>query len=197
MKKFGVALFLALGIVVLSGSALGQNKGDNTYYFTTYFSNANTLGAPDSTLYLINDGDGSTSQTEGQPNGLMGAIILVFDDSQEMQECCGCEISADGLLSESVNYELTANTLTGKTVTRGVIKVIGFSLVSDSFAPGLRGTMTHVQATGTRSGYLITEAPLADSNLSSAELSALEQLCDFTFTLGSGQGECSCTEPID
>jgi hypothetical protein len=196
MNKFGV-LSLALVTLLLVGSALAQNKGDNSYYFTTYFSNANTAGAPDSTLYIVNDGDASTSQSEGQPNGLMGAIILVFDDSQEMQECCGCLISADGLLTESVNYQLTANTLTGRPVTRGVIKVIGYSLVSDTFAPGLRGSMTHVQATGTRPAYLVTEAPLADSNLSSAELTALEQLCDFTFTLGSGQGECSCSEEVD
>jgi hypothetical protein len=196
MKKFGV-LSLALATVLLAGSAFAQKKGDNSYYFTTYFSNANTPGAPDATLYLVNDGDSSTSQSEGQPNGLMGAVILVFDDSQELQECCGCLISADGLLTESVNYELTANTLTGRPVTRGVIKVIGYSFPAGIvIAPGLRGSMTHIQA-GQNGNYYTTEAPLADSNLSSPELNALEQLCDFTFTLGSGQGLCSCSEEVD
>ena len=198
MKKFGVVLFLAFVTILLGGNALAQNKGDNSYYFTTYFSNANTGGAPDATLRIVNDGDASTSQKEGQPNGLMGAIILVFDDSQELQECCGCEISADGLLSESVNSELTANTLTGRPVTRGVIKIVGVSLVSGNFAPGLRGTMTHIQAATTGNAlYSVTEAPLADSNLSTAELDALEQLCSFSITLGSGQGVCSCTPEDD
>jgi hypothetical protein len=196
MKKFGVVL--ALVTLLLAGSAVAQNKGDNSFYFTTYFSNANTPGAPDGTLRIINDGSASTSQTEGHPNGLMGAEILVFDDSQELQECCGCEISADGLLEESVNEELTANTLTGSTVTRGVIKIVGISLLTGNFVPGLRGTMTHIQAAPSGNGiYTVTEAPLADSNLSSAELSALEQLCSFSFTLGSGQGICSCTEEIE
>jgi hypothetical protein len=196
MKKLGLFCLPVLAItLLLGGNAFAQNKGDNSYYFVTYFSNANTAGAPDATLRIVNDGDASTSQKEGQPNGLMGAEILVFDDSQELQECCGCLISADGLLSESVNNELTANTLTGRPVTRGVIKIVGVSLVSDKFAPGLRGTMTHIQATPGPNGlYSVTEAPLADSNLSTAELDALEQLCSFTFTLGSGQGICSCTE---
>jgi hypothetical protein len=198
MKKFGVVLFLAFVTILLAGNALAQSKGDNSYYFVTYFSNANTTGAPDATLRIVNDGDASTSQKEGQPNGLMGAEILVFDDSQELQECCGCLISADGILSESVDYELTNNTLTGRPVTRGVIKIVGISFTSFNFAPGLRGTMTHIQAAPSGNGlYAVTETPLADSNLSTAELDSLEQLCSFTFTLGSGQGVCSCTPEDD
>jgi hypothetical protein len=196
MKKLGVVS--ALVTLMLAGSALAQNKGDNSFYFTTYFSNANTKGAPDATLRIINDGSASTSQTEGQPNGFMGAEILVFDDSQELQECCGCIISADGLLEESVNNELTNNTLTGRTVTRGVIKIVGISLETGNFSPGLRGTMTHIQVAPSGNGlYTVSEAPLADSNLSNAELNALEQLCSFGFTLGSGQGICSCSEEIE
>lgn len=198
MKKFGFVLSLALVTTLLGGSALAQKKGDNSYFFVTYFSNANTKGAPDQVLRIINDGDASTSQTEGVPNGLMGAEIIVFDDSQELQECCGCLISADGVLSESVNKNLTANTLTNRgPLTRGVIKVVGFSLVSGDFSAGLRGTMTHTQATtlgpNENQLYTVSESPLADSNLVSAELSALEQLCSFDFTLGSGAGICTCT----
>src|ERR1017187_8145440 len=52
------------------------------------------------------------------------ANIYVFDDSEELTECCSCLVTPDGLLSESVNKNLTANPITGIKPTRGVIKVI-------------------------------------------------------------------------
>src|SRR5208283_5967678 len=115
MKKLGVVLSLALVLVLLGGSALAQNVGDKSVYFVTYYSNSLTPGAPDQTVRLINDGD---------TGGNLWASFYVFDDSQELQECCSCEVTPDGLLSESVNNELLANPLTGKRNYRGVIKVV-------------------------------------------------------------------------
>ena len=60
-------------------------------------------------LRIINDGDFATTAPEGVENGTLWAAIYVFDDSQEMRSCCACQITSDGLLSESVNKELTAN----------------------------------------------------------------------------------------
>jgi|SRR5271166_1872376 len=195
MKRIGYLLFPILAITCLfGGRAFAQ--GDNSYYFVTYYSNANTTGAPDGTLRLVNDGNQATSQSQGVPiGGNLYADIYVFDDSQEMQECCSCYVSADGLLSESVNKNLTANELTGRAETsRGVIKIIS-SNNDDPTNPvpstGLRGWMTHIQKAST--GFAITEAPLADSNLATAEVQALQQLCALSITLGSGYGVCSCT----
>jgi hypothetical protein len=174
-------LFPVLAIALMAGSAWAQ--GDNSVYFTTYFSN-NTSTAPDETVRIINDGD---------TGGNLWADFYVFDDSQELTECCACVITPDGLLSESVKTELTANPLTGRVPTRGVIKVISSS-TSDptNTAPkaGLRGFATHVQ-NGTKSTFAITETPLADSNLSAAEQSLLQNLCYYDAQL-SGQ-PCSCT----
>jgi len=202
MKRLGYLLFAVLAItVMLGGNALAApapvNQGDNSVYFVTYYSNANTTGAPDGTLRIINDGDAATSEVEGVPNGNMWADIYVFDDSEEMQECCSCFVSPDGLLSESVNKNLTANELTGRAEnTRGVIKVLS-ALDSDptdvDYYPGLRGFMTHIQAGATKTTFAVTEAPLADSNFSVPEIQALEQSCSFAITLGSGYGVCSCT----
>ena len=211
MKKLGVLLLLASAVLLLGGSALAQGPGDYSYYFVTYYSNANKgSAAPDATLRIINDGDVSTGEVEGVPNGNLWASIYVFDDSQEMQECCNCFVSADGILSESVNRELLANPLTGKVNTRGVIKVIATSNpdpTNNVVAPGLHGWMTHIQAFNMAGAapYTKTETPLADANLLvvtdgvtpsvavSPEKIALESSCSFTITLGSGHGICSCT----
>lgn len=198
MKKLGLLLFLVLAISVLfGGTALAQNVGDNSVYFVTYYSVANTAGAPDAVLRMVNDGDASTKQVEGVPNGNLWASVYVFDDSQELQECCNCFVSADGLFSESVDFQLTSNPETTKVNTRGVIKVISSASndpTNNVLKPGLRGWMTHVQATTIPSGapFNLTEAPMADANLVSAEQSALQQSCSFAITLGSSHGICRC-----
>ena len=186
MKKLGFLMLLLVAAVMLGGTALAQ--GDNSVYFTTYFSNANTANAPDATVRAVNDGD-----TENN----LYASIYMFDDSEELTECCSCLITPDGLLSESVHVNLTANPMTGTKTTRGVIKIISSSTESDvntGFAPntptpGIRAWATHVQKL--TSGFAVTETPFADSNLAASEKLLLEQLCLFDHRL-SGK-PCSCT----
>src|ERR1035438_8989050 len=128
MKKLGFLMLLVALAVMLGGTALAQG-GDWSDYFVTYYSNANTANAPDATVRAVNDGD-----TEAN----LYASIYVFDDSEELTESCSCVITPDGLLSESVNKNLTANPMTGTKTTRGVIKIISSSTESDvntGFAP--------------------------------------------------------------
>ena len=198
MKRLGLLLALA---VMLGGTAFAVPQGSR--YFTTYFSNANTANAPDATVRVINDG--STGYD-------LYAAIYVFDDSEELTECCDCEVTPDGLLSESVNKELTANEFTGRgQIARGVIKVVADSLGNATApvpAPGLRGWMTHIQATTTtfpapgpgnavnaveKGPWFVTEDALADSNLTELEASNLGTLCSYGLTIGSGYGYCPCT----
>jgi hypothetical protein len=197
MKKLG-ALFLGFVVLMLAGNALAQNVGDKSTYLVTYYSTNFYYRAPDATLTIINDGQTSTSQTEGVPNGNLYASIYVFDDDQELVECCSCYVSADGLLQESAENELLNNPLTGKFYAAGVIKVLSSRSgdpTNNVLAPGLHGTMTHIQNLG--GSYATTEAPLADANLVSAEQTALQQSCSFAITLGSGSGVCSCTPEND
>jgi hypothetical protein len=214
MKKLGLLLFPILAItLMLGGNAFAQNAGDNSVYFVTYYSNANTTGAPDGTLRLVNDGEQSTTDYEGVENNPLWAHIYVFDDSQELRSCCACQITSDGLLSESVNKELTANEFTGRgQIARGVIKVVSSPLPDPTCnidpASGLRGWMTHIQATTTtfpapgpgysvnaveKGPWFVTEAALADSNLTPLEASNLGTLCSYGLTIGSGYGTCPCT----
>jgi hypothetical protein len=181
MKKLGFVMLLLTISVILAGNALAD--GQNDQYFTTYFSNANTPGAPDATVRIINDGSTGAD---------VYAAIFVFDDSEELTECCACEVTPDGLLSESVNNNLTANPITGIKPTRGVIKVISSNVDGANFGVitgGLHAWATHVQKTA--SGYAVTESPFADSNLALSEQELLYQLCSFDAKL-SGK-PCTCT----
>jgi hypothetical protein len=214
MKKLGLLLLPILAItLMLGGNAFAQNVGDNSVYFVTYYSNANTSGAPDGTLRIINDGDYATTAPEGVENGTLWAHIYVFDDSQEMRSCCACLITSDGLLSESVNKELTANEFTGRgQIARGVIKVVSSPNPDPTCnidpVAGLRGWMTHIQATTTtfpapgpghpvnaveKGPWFVTETALADSNLTELEAYNLGTLCSYGLTIGSGYGLCPCT----
>ncbi len=223
MKKLALLLLPILAItLMLGGNAFAQNVGDYSSYFVTYYSNANTTGVPDATLRVVNDGDavcigtgvakGDGICADDDVGGTLWAAIYVFDDSQEMRSCCACVITSDGLLSESVNKELTSNEFTGRgEMTRGVIKVIS-SVSSDPTAPlpvpGLRAWFTHIQATTStfpapgpgapvnvveKGPWFVTETALADSNLSQTEYLNLGALCSYGLTIGSGYGSCPCT----
>jgi hypothetical protein len=194
MKRFGLLLLSILAIsLLLGGSALAQNVGDNSTFFVTYFSN-NNVASPHAVARFINDGDTGAGP---DPVGDLWAAIYVFDDSEELTECCACTVTADGLTSEDVKTQLTANPLTGRVPSRGVIKVISSSS-SDPTAPkptaGLRAWATHIQgagATPTSAPYVLTETAFIDSNLGSAEQATLGALCFYDGLL-SGL-PCTCT----
>jgi len=179
-----VAIALVLGVA--SATAVAQ---DSSTYAVTYYSNANTAGAPDATVRVINDGN---------TGGSLCAAFYVFDDSQEMQECCSCPVTADGLIAESVNRYLLSNSLTSFVNVRGVIKVVSTNAPSGSCDPtkgsptaGIRGWATHIQR-GTTPAWPVTETELHDANLAASELAGLQQFCSFEIILGSGRGTCTC-----
>ena len=184
MKKLGFVFAMAVIALALTGSALAQ--GDNSSYFVTYFSNNAVSGAPDATVRLVNDGDTGSN---------VWADFYVFDDSEELSECCSCLVTPDGLLSEDVKTQLTANPLSGPVRKVGVIKVIsdcGGNVTSPRPMPALRGFATHIQKAAC--GFAVTETPLADSNYSSYEAGALGPICGILLQLGSGYGSCTCTQ---
>jgi hypothetical protein len=200
MKKLGLVLFMLALALMLGGNALAQTAGDNSVYFVSYYSNANTAGAPDAVVRAINDGDQATSAREGVENGPLWAAFYIFDDSEELQSCCACLVTSDGLVSESVNKQLTSNEFTGRAETsRGVIKVVSsttYDPTNPIAAPGLRVWGTHIQATSnipSKGPFFVTETEFADSNLGKVELGNLAESCSFGITLGSGYGVCNCT----
>jgi len=207
LKTITSALVLVL---FASGLAIAQANPINpdNVYSLTYFDN-NVQNAPlTATIRIINPG------TSGSPisgdEGTQCANLYVFDDTQEMLECCSCPITANGLLTISVQ-EITENPLT-VVPFRGVIKMIASSpspVCDATFTalldpPNLRGFATHIQNPrapgnlGPVPFFAVTEEEFADAPLSYVEQNDLGTICSFVRYLGTGRGRCDevCEEPL-
>jgi hypothetical protein len=160
-------------------------------YAVGYFANAYTAGAPDAQLRLTNDGD-----TEGN----LWANIYVFNNDEEMEECCSCVVTPNGYLDLDVNGDLTSNPVGGGVAPkRGIIRVVSSSVPgpASTYAPvsGIRGWLTQIQDLTTATSFSITESDLKDSNLSASELRiSLQETCSFLLSLGGASPACSCTD---
>jgi hypothetical protein len=148
---------------------------------------------PDTTVYITNVGTQTGTKTD--PSGNLCALIYVFEPDQQLAECCGCAITPDGLLTLSVDNNLTNNSLTGATLTNGAIKILSSTgapscnPTKPAPAAGIRAWLTKVQAAATD---VLTETPLSDGTLSAGELSNLAAECKILQTEGSGAGICTC-----
>jgi hypothetical protein len=126
-------------------------------------------------------------------------MVYVFDQDQQMSECCGCTISQDGLLTLSLNKNLLANPLTGVKSKSGTVLMVAADKASNTGCDPTSATpagmviawATHLpqSASGLMSS---SEEPLSNSPLSPTLSSALQAQCSFVQQLGSGQGICSC-----
>jgi hypothetical protein len=187
MKRQTLTIALAiLGICLLSVvSAAAQDV-----FKVNYFANNGVTGAPDATLRVTNP---------GTSNGNLCAMVYVFDNDQQMAECCGCITTPDGLRTFSVTKNLTSNPLTGAVPNNGDIKIVSAAVnnspcdATANVTPTatLRAWVTHIQnKVGT--AYPVTETESSDATLSAGELASLQADCYFVNRLGSGRGICSC-----
>ncbi|HMK31459.1 MAG TPA: hypothetical protein VK473_17385 [Terriglobales bacterium] len=200
MRKAISAAALVLTLVALSSLASAQGLTD--VYWVNYFSNRYSPTAVlaaidiyDQTVRVINPGEQGTPLSSKQ--GTVCADFYVFDDNQEMSECCACPITANGLLILSINRELNGNPLSGfPAPLNGVIKLVSDNRANcDPTSPvptsDLRAWATHLQAPdGSR--LVTTETEFEPAALQQDELSFLGTACSFVLFLGSGQGSCSC-----
>jgi hypothetical protein len=179
-----VALVVAF-LVTVSGVAAAQDV-----FRVNYFSNANTAGAPDGTVWSTNPGVGYQT---------LCAMVYVFDWDQQMTECCGCPQTHNDLRWLSVNIDLTGNPLTGRKSKDGVYKIVSAAVnnapcdptANVTPTPNLRAWGTHIQ-NKVGASYPITETAAAASTLGATELANLQAQCAFIAILGSGNGVCSC-----
>ena len=111
---------LVVFLVLLDLMALSRPAGAlefpllQTHYYDVATSNSPSAsgyggggasgGIGDGLVRIINPGDVAPQQ-----NGTVCAMIYVFDDIEEMQACCGCPVTPDGLRTMSVINNLTKN----------------------------------------------------------------------------------------
>jgi hypothetical protein len=145
---------------------------------------------PDTTLRIANPGLSGTD---------LCAMIYVFDQKQQLVECCGCSVSLDGLLVLSLRNDLLANPLTGIKSIDGAVDVIAADHAGNpqcdasSISPsGILAAWSTNLASAGNGAYTILEDNAALSPLGDQQLSASQAQCSFVRTLGSGQGTCSC-----
>jgi hypothetical protein len=151
----------------------------------SYFSRVNSVNAGiDGTVQLTNPGLTS-----------LCAMVYVFDQNQELNECCGCPISDNGMRTLSLLHDLTANTLTGKKPQAGEIKVVPSDPAQNPQCDPVSSAPTGVILAWGMNAQVpgaTTETEYAMVPLSDGEEAILVNLCSFVKQLGGGQGICSC-----
>ncbi len=188
----GLASPLQVGSAVVEAT-FGSTSGSTTLIVQPvvavgYFS----IGAvgTDATIRITNPG------TTGQD---LCAMTYIFDNDQQMTECCGCVISPDGLRTFSLNKDLLANPLTGVPSSSGSIMFLTADQASNSSCNPATPTPSGVaDAWGThlqnlsKTQSIVTEGTLSFTPLTSTLSSALQSQCSFIQQLGSGHGICTC-----
>jgi hypothetical protein len=186
-------LTVALVIVGLFTLGAGVASAQTDVYRLNYFAN-NTGAFPDETVRITNP---------GLFYGNLCAMIYVFDNDQQLTECCGCVETHNGLRTLSVKRDLTSNPLTGVISSNGVIKIVSAAVnnspcdATSNVSPkaNLRAWATHTQnlvVNGNVVSFPITETEFSDSTLGATELANLQAQCAFLNILGSGHGICTC-----
>jgi hypothetical protein len=191
------------------GMTQAQNVGSSTITAadTSLDATANISVSPLALVRYYDLADGSKTNIDGtirivNPGfqaGNLCAMVYVFDQSQEMNECCGCSLSDSALLTLSLENDLTNNTLTGKKSTAGLIKIVpADSSANPTCNAGTPSPNGLLLAWGTDAQMQPgatpqpTESQLDFVPLTTAETSVLAGECSAIQTLGSGRGVCSC-----
>lgn len=156
----------------------------------SYFNHANAASSGfDGTIRLVDP---------GFTPGDLCAMVYVFDRTQELNECCGCKISDSGLMTLSLDNDLTANPLTGTPPFAGTIEIVpadpgqNGQCNAGSFSPNgvLHGWETNVQ--GSSSTFQVSEIASTTDSLSTTQAQVLATECTMIQQLGSSAGRCSC-----
>ncbi|MGA2880600.1 MAG: hypothetical protein ABSG13_16765 [Bryobacteraceae bacterium] len=198
------ALSIVAALIGVAAALCAQTTPYPDTFKVNYYSNANTTDYPSATVRITNVG--TQIGAAGDASGNLCAMIYVFSPDQELDECCGCSLTPDGLITLDVNVDLTSNPLTAITLYSGAIKIVS-STGSPACNPtkpapvsGVRAWATHIQSDvsggncdGPSSGATFqTETEFSDSNLSAGELSSLKSKCAAIINTGSGHGICTC-----
>jgi hypothetical protein len=136
---FDIATSAAASRSGYGGPGISGGAGDNTVRIVNPISNPE---------YVI------ASANVGVETIPLCAMIYVFDDFEEMQTCCGCPVTPDGLRTLSVTNDLTFDFGVNKgNLNAGVIDIVSsfpnFEFINPPPAPNPPGTNNFCSPTGT------------------------------------------------
>jgi hypothetical protein len=174
----------AIAGLVLAGSGIARAQTLDVFSVAYYSGGATSSISPPSingAVQIINTG------TSG---GNLCADIYVFDQNEEMTECCRCSVSPDGLLSLTI-FDLTNNPGNGSFSNQGVVKIVSDASCNE-FSPTptqeLRAWINNAN------NSTVTESEFEAAPLSTQELADLSLLCTGIQNL-SGKGQCGNGNP--
>jgi hypothetical protein len=203
----------ASAFVLWTGNGL-LHAGDTTGEgFKLEFFRNNISSAPSGRVAVTNPGVNGDSS----PQGDLCALFYIFSPDEQIQECCGCRVTPNGLLDLSVFDDLTANTVTTNRPGSGVIKLISGAIrtapnpfnpfgpplffcdpTNVTPKPTLRAWASHVErssAPGRLATYSVSVIPFVDAPLGTDEFTDLQGDCAEIQEAGSGKGICGCCTP--
>ncbi len=195
LSSGGIAGALRPGSTTVTASAAGASGSAAITVLpeivVNYFDlhNAQIAGA-DGTIRVTNPGVTGTD---------LCAMFYVYDQNQELSECCGCTVTQNGLRTLSLVSDFNSNPLTGAAPPNGVIQMVPSDPSVNpqcnpaSLAPKgvVLGWGSNVQVLN-NSTFQFTESRFNPAPLTPAEQQELVSQCAFLQQLGSGQGICSC-----
>src|SRR5579863_7585309 len=113
-----VATLVSAGIAVAESEEAGQE-------LQNYFSNANTTGGQAFVNITAPLEGNATATNPAVQQGETCAMIYGFDAAQNMQVCCGCPITADGLLTLQISTNLAPNPVGSSSILMdGSIRIL-------------------------------------------------------------------------
>ena len=125
-RIFKLALLVSIGVCVAAwaGIAAAESEEAGTE-LQNYFSNANTTGGQ-AFVNITAPLEGNLTATDPTVReGETCAMIYVFNDAQAMQACCGCPVTADGLLTINVTTQLANSPAATETLLHdGTIRIV-------------------------------------------------------------------------
>jgi hypothetical protein len=223
ISSAAVATFLAVTFIASTANATLRRPGpaggtsagasDPSTFNVGYFDVSepvveNGSGAGDNFVKLINP---------TAANGNLCAMIYMYDDDQEIGECCGCPLSPNKLLTLSVENDLTSNwEVAAGDEENGVVKIVsavpnvsplacdprkgcnGGCDPTQAYAqtPALVGSILKTSTIGAVTSLTETNM-FAEGAPDATEATNLINGCAFIIKDGSGKGDCDCGPEVE
>lgn len=208
LRTGNMRLYTMLALLVVTvlcvGSAWAQTLPADEF-FVNYYVGANTPTNADGKVRIDNPGANAGAD--------VCADIYVFDNSEELLECCGCDLTSDDLRVLSINNNLTRNAAI--VPKSGVIEIVSAqqnpngshlcdptggntkNKIVDNIVPtpDVRAFATHIQNpySGTQlRSYVFTEEEFQSATLTQSALNNLQETCFNLQNAGTGKGVCTC-----